>query len=271
MFPNYHAISCKVKYNHASGAMLTTHRKQQILGLLKRNGQVIAKDVSRAMGVSEDTIRRDLRELAQAGLLQRVHGGALPASPAIVDFAGRERLRHAGKIAIGRAAASMIQPHQVVILDGGTTARELARHIPLEMQATVITHSPAIALELLQHSGIEVILIGGRLFKHSVVSVGAACMEAIRSVHAGTFFMGVTGVHPETGLTTGDFEEAAVKRALSHAAAETIVLASAEKLGAASSYPVIGLDEISGIITEKSVGAAVIRPYEDLGITVTRV
>ena len=131
--------------------MLTTQRKQQILGILKREGQVIAKDVAEAMEVSEDTIRRDLRELAQEGLLQRVHGGALPASPAMADFAGREALTAEGKVAIGRAAAGMVRAGQVVILDGGTTARQVARHIPLDMKATVVTHSPTIALELINH------------------------------------------------------------------------------------------------------------------------
>ena len=250
--------------------MLTTHRKQQILSLLKRNGQVIAKDVSHSMGVSEDTIRRDLRELAQEGLLQRVHGGALPASPAIADFAGRELLTPDGKVAIGRAAAKMIQPGQVVILDGGTTARQVARHIPLDLKATVVTHSPTIALELVNHPDVDVILIGGRMFKHSVVAVGAAAIEAIAQIHADTYFMGVTGIHPKTGLTTGDYEEAAVKRALSHAAAETIVLASSEKLNAASPYAVVSLAEISGIITEQGAPAALTRPYEKLKIAVTR-
>ena len=103
------------------------------------------------MGVSEDTIRRDLRELAQEGLLQRVHGGALPASPAIADFSGRELLAPDGKIAIGRAAARMVQRGQVVILDGGTTARQVARHLPLDLKATIVTHSPTIALELVNH------------------------------------------------------------------------------------------------------------------------
>jgi len=250
--------------------MLTTHRKKQILSLLKQNGQVIAKAVSQSMGVSEDTIRRDLRELAQEGLLQRVHGGALPASPAIADFAGRELLAPEGKVAIGRAAAAMIQPGQVVILDGGTTARQLARHMPLELKATIVTHSPTIALELVNHPDVDVILIGGRLFKHSVVAVGAAAIEAIAQLRADIYFMGVTGVHPRTGLTTGDFEEAAVKRALSHAAAETIVLASSEKLNAASPYSVVPLDEISGIITERTVDAALTEPYERLNITITR-
>jgi len=252
------------------GNMLTTHRKQQILALLKRQGQVIAKDVSQSMGVSEDTIRRDLRELAQEGLLLRVHGGALPASPAVADFAGRERITTEGKVAIGRAAAKMIQPGQVVILDGGTTAREIARHIPLDLKATVVTHSPTIALELVNHPEVEVLLIGGRLFKHSVVAVGAAAIEAISHIHADTYFMGVTGVHPKTGLTTGDFEEAAVKRALSNAAADTIVLASSEKLNAASPYLVVPLDEINAILTESDTAPELAAPYEKLGIQVIR-
>ena len=186
--------------------MLTTHRKQQLLSRLKQDGKLVAKDLSLEMGVSEDTIRRDLRELAQEGLLQRVHGGALPSSPAVVDFAGREEIRHEGKAAIGRAAAAMIQSGQVVILDGGTTSREIARHIPRDLRATVVTRGPTIALELLHHPTIEVILIGGRLFKHSVVTVGAACLEAVGKVRPDTFFMGVTGVHPQTGLTTGDLK-----------------------------------------------------------------
>jgi DeoR/GlpR family transcriptional regulator of sugar metabolism len=250
--------------------MLTTHRKQQILDVLRQEGQVVAKNVSLTMGVSEDTIRRDLRELAREGLLQRVHGGALPASPAIADFAGREQLRHEGKVAIGIAAAAMIESGQVVILDGGTTSREIARHLPLNLEATIVTHSPTIALELLNHSNLEVILIGGRLFKHSVVSVGAAVIEAISQIHADTFFMGVTGIHPKTGLTTGDYEEAAVKRALSRAAAETFVLASTEKLNAASPYEVVGLGQVTGIITERNVGDELVKPYSELGIAIIR-
>jgi DeoR/GlpR family transcriptional regulator of sugar metabolism len=250
--------------------MLTTQRKQQILGILKRQGQVIAKDVAEAMAVSEDTIRRDLRELAQEGLLQRVHGGALPASPAVADFAGRESITPEGKVAIGRAAAGMIRAGQVVILDGGTTARQVARHIPLELKVTVVTHSPTIALELVNHAEIEVILIGGRLFKHSVVAVGAQAIEAIGKIHADTYFMGVTGVHAKTGLTTGDYEEAAVKRALSEAAAETFVLASSEKLGAASPFAVIPLSEVSGIITERSADKSLTKPFEKRDVVVIR-
>jgi DeoR/GlpR family transcriptional regulator of sugar metabolism len=250
--------------------MLTTQRKRFILNKLKQEGQIIAKQVSQELDLSEDTVRRDLRELAQEGLLQRVHGGALPASPAVINFAGREHLASQGKIAIGRAAASMIQPGQVVILDGGTTARELARHLPRELRFTVVTHSPTIAIALVEHPSVEVILIGGRLFKHSVVAVGAAAIEAISQIRADTFFMGVTGIHPEFGLSTGDLEEAHIKRALSAAAADTIVMVSSEKLNAASPYVIAPVTEASGIIVESSAPKESTDVYEKLGIVVTR-
>ena len=248
--------------------MLTSQRKQHILEVLRRDGQVVAKTLSRELGLSEDTIRRDLRELAAEGLLQRVHGGALPASPAVADFAGRQQIASEAKVAIGRAAASMVQPGQVVILDGGTTAVQVARHLPPDLKATVVTHSPTVAVELALHPTVEVVLIGGRLFKHSVVAVGAATIEAASRVRADVYFMGVTGVHPEYGLSTGDLEEAYIKRALSGRAAETVVLASREKLGAASPYVIAPLSEVSGLIVEQDTLKDVAAAYLELGLTV---
>jgi DeoR/GlpR family transcriptional regulator of sugar metabolism len=250
--------------------VLTSQRKQHILDVLRQEGQVIAKALSQQLGLSEDTIRRDLRELAREGLLQRVHGGALPASPAVTNYAGRERLSPEAKASIGRAAAAMVQPGQVIILDGGTTTLQLARHLPGDLEVTVVTHSPSIAVELVSHPRAEVVLIGGKLFKHSVVAVGAAAIEAIGRIHADLYFMGVTGIHPEAGCTTGDLEEAHIKRALSHAAAETIVLVSAEKLNAASPYGITPMAEISGIVVERDTPAEATAVYARMGIAVTR-
>lgn len=253
-----------------SGSVLTLHRKQHILELLRRTGQVIAKDVSRELSLSEDTIRRDLRELAAEGLLQRVHGGALPSSPAIGDFAARLQVATDEKKRIGQAAAALVQPGQVVILDGGTTAVQIARHFSADLRATIVTHSPTIALELVDHRAVDVILIGGKLFKHSVVSVGAPAIEAIRRIHADTYFMGVTGIHPKYGLSTGDFEEAHVKRALSASAAETIVLASSEKLNAVSPYVIAPLSEITGMIVAPNTKSKLLAPFVKLGLTITK-
>jgi len=248
--------------------MLTSQRKLILLDLLKQDGKIVAKSAAARLDVSEDTIRRDLRELAGDGLLQRVHGGALPASPAMADFAARQHISTDDKSAIGRAAAQLIQPGQVVFIDGGTTSAQLVRHLPPDLRATVITHSPSVAVDLSSHPTIEVIMLGGRLFKHSVVGVGSATVEAIRQVRADLYFMGVCSVHPEAGLSTGDFEEAGVKRALSAAAAETIVLASPEKLATASPYQVIPLDELSGLVTMASVPEDVLAPYRARGISI---
>jgi DeoR/GlpR family transcriptional regulator of sugar metabolism len=250
--------------------MLTSHRKQAILGQLKREGQVVAKALSEAFGVSEDTIRRDLRELAAEGLLQRVHGGALPSSPAAGDFVQRQGISTDAKSALARKAASLISPGQVVIFDGGTTCVELARHLPPALQATVVTHSPSIAVALVDHPGVEVVMIGGRLFKHSIVTVGAAAIEAIAHIRADTYFMGVTGVHVTEGLSTGDLEEAYVKRALVARAAEVVVLASAEKLNAASPYVIAEATAVTTLVVEADTPEAVTDPFARLGIAILR-
>ena len=232
-----------------------------------REGQVVAKTLSETLALSEDTIRRDLRELASEGLLQRVHGGALPASAAVAGFGQRQGVATDGKIAIGRAAAAMVRPGQVVFVDGGTTAIQLVRHLPRDLTVTIATHSPHIAIELINHDGVTVEMIGGRLFKHSVVAVGAAAIEAIGRIRADIYFMGVTGVHPDVGLTTGDAEEAAVKRALCRFAAETVVLASREKIGAASPYVVVPIKEVGTIIVERTTSREIIETYQALNLS----
>ena len=248
--------------------MLTAQRKQHLMDLLRRDGRLVARTLSSQFKVSEDTIRRDLREMARGGLLQRVHGGALPASPAMGDIKARSQIAPGEKAAIGRVAAQLVQPGQVVFIDGGTTAIELVRHLAPGLNATVITHSPPVAVELLAHPGIEVIMLGGRLFRHSIVAVGAATIEAIGRLRADLYFMGVCSLHPEAGLSTGDFEEACVKRALCRAAAETIVLAPSEKLSTASPYQVVELSAIGGIVAASSLDAAQLAPYRQRGITI---
>lgn len=250
--------------------MLTSQRKQHILSALQRDGNVVAKSLSEALGLSEDTIRRDLREMAAEGLLQRVHGGALPLAPAGADFASRQQLASDEKVLIGRAAARLVRPGQVVFVDGGTTAVQLARHLPRTLQATVVTHSPSVAVELAAHTQLEVVLIGGRLFKHSVVAVGAAAMGAIARIHADTYFMGVTGVHAEAGLTTGDLEEAEIKRALMASAAETVVLASSEKLGAASAWVVNPVTAATTLLVSPEAPAKALAPLRKAGLTILR-
>ena len=228
--------------------MLTAQRKQLILGRLATQGQIVAGELALELGTSEDTIRRDLRELAQQGKLQRVHGGALPASAATGDLRVRQQVSPDEKQALGRFGAQLIKPGQVVMLDGGTTAIQVARQLPADLRATVITHSPNVAVELAAHRHVDIIVLGGRLFRHSMVNVGASVIEAASRFRADLFFLGVTGVHPEAGLSTGDAEEADVKRALHARAAETVVLASSEKLLSASAFVIAPMKALSLLV-----------------------
>lgn len=251
--------------------MLTSERKALIQKVLKQEGRLVAKDLSQKLGVSEDTIRRDLRELAGEGLLQRVHGGALPASPAIADFGSREQLGSSMKARLGQAAAQMIRSGQIVFLDGGTTNVQLARHLPHDLRAVIVTHSPSIAVELIRHPFVDVELIGGRLFKHSIVAVGTTSAEAIARIRTDLFFMGATGVHPQTGITTGDREEAAIKRLIARQSAETIVLATPDKLGAASPHQIMPLTDIGTLVTVSGLADELLLPLKSSGVSLVEI
>jgi DeoR/GlpR family transcriptional regulator of sugar metabolism len=248
--------------------MLTSQRKKLILARLTADGQIVAKDLALELGTSEDTIRRDLRELARNGKLQRVHGGALPASAAVGDLTERQQVSTQDKIALGSMGASMIRPNQVVILDGGTTALQVARHLAPNLRATIVTHSPTVAVAAAKHPYVDIIMLGGRLFRHSMVNLGAAVLDAAAHLRADIYFMGVTGVHPDAGLSTGDAEEAAVKRALHERAAETVVLASAEKLMAASPFVVTSLAEITLLVVPPRTPDRIVRKLRGGGIKV---
>ena len=241
--------------------MLASQRKQQILQILTEEKQVMSGELSQRFNVSEDSIRRDLRELAAEGKLQRVHGGALPVSAAIAPIETRKSVQIASKQAVARAAAAMIQPGQVVIVDGGTTTAAMIGFLPADLSCTVVTHSP----------GIAVILLGGRVFKHSVVAVGAETLAGMARINADLFFMGVTGVHPRAGFTTGDYEEAGIKRALTARAAETVVMASREKLNAASAFAIGELSLASTLIVDGEPDAALRQQLVQSGVEIVPV
>jgi DeoR/GlpR family transcriptional regulator of sugar metabolism len=245
--------------------MLSSQRKATILEQLGRDGSVVAKDLARAWDISEDTVRRDLRELAAEGRLHRVHGGALPVSAAAGDFESRRSVATEEKQVVASLAAALIGDGQTVFIDGGTTAQALCRALPPDLRATVITHSPTIAVELATHRAIDVLLIGGRVYPHSVVTTGALAAEQIAAVTADAFFMGVSGVHHQAGLTTGDAEEAAIKRAISGRSSETYVLASSEKLGAASPFRVVDFADVTAVITD-ATQARSLRPLRKAGL-----
>jgi DeoR/GlpR family transcriptional regulator of sugar metabolism len=250
--------------------MLTAERRQFILEILHRDKKVLSSELSADLKVSEDTIRRDLRELAEAGLLQRVHGGALPKAPATASYADRQKQAPREKEAIARAAAKLVRPGQVVILDGGTTTLQVARQLPLDLQATIVTNSPPIAIALADHPLVEVVVLGGQLFKKALVTVGAAPIEALGMIRADLCLLGVCSLHPDVGISVRNLDEAHVKRAMIESSAEVVGLATAAKLDTATSYVVAPLQALTYLVTAATVEIETLVPYKELGLTVIR-
>lgn len=251
--------------------MLSAERRKYILQALKRDGRVTIPALSLELGVSIDTIRRDLRDLAEEGQLQRVHGGALPISPATTSYIDRQRNLTPEKVAIAARAAQLARDGMLIVMGGGITNVQVAQHFPPDLQATVMTHNPPVALALAEHPNLEVILVGGSLFKYTMVTVGAETVGAFRQVRAALCFLGVCSLHPEAGISNVHYEESQVQRAMIACAGDVVALASSEKIGTAGPYVVGALSDLNLIITGQSVTAETLVPYKAVGVEVIQV
>lgn len=228
-------------------------RHKFILETLETNGRLGTSELSERFQISEDTARRDLREMASVGLVQRVHGGALLASPASQPFLNRYRIGGEEKVRLARHASELISPGQLVIMDGGTTSLELARQLPRDLSATIVTNSPRIATETSEHLHLQIILLGGVFDKRSQMTLGAHVLDELALVRADICFLGVHGIHPELGLTTTGFDEATIKKAMMNASAEVVALVTQSKFGTAAAHKfgdVVDLDIIVAEDTE---------------------
>jgi DeoR/GlpR family transcriptional regulator of sugar metabolism len=258
--------------SRADDGLLKGERQQRILARLANEGRVVATELQAELGVSAYTVRRDLDALADAGRLQRVHGGALATarSPVAPTYAGRGAQSVAGKREVARAAADLLVPGGVMILDGGSTALALAEAIPPGFTGTFVTHSPPAAAALAAHEGVEVVVIGGTLERRAMVAVGARTIEAYRSITADVLFLGVWSLHAEHGLSEGYQEEAEVRRVLLGRADRVVGLATADKLGTVAPFGYGPATALTHLATERAVGAAALAPLEELGIAVVR-
>jgi DeoR/GlpR family transcriptional regulator of sugar metabolism len=248
--------------------MLKPERHRHILDLLQAEGRVVATDLQDVLGVSGYTIRRDLDELATERRLQRVHGGALPRSTVAPTYDGRAEQGRAGKLATARAAATLLEPGQVAIIDGGSTALALVDEIPPGHTGTFVTHSPPVAAALARHPGLEVIVIGGTLDPRALVATGAQTLDGYARITADVLFLGVWSVHAEHGISGGYHEESEVRRALLQRADKVVGLASREKLGTVAPFAVGPATALTHLATDAPADATA--PFAELGIAVVR-
>jgi DeoR/GlpR family transcriptional regulator of sugar metabolism len=230
--------------------ILPHERQSTILQRLDVQGRVIATELAKEMGVSEDSIRRDLRELAQQGLCRRVYGGALSIAPDPGALSERIERDIPILVRLAEAAAALVKQGQTIFLDAGSTNRAIALALPLQADLTVITNAPSIGEALLGRPGIETILIGGRLEPKVGGSLGAKALREVQAIHADLYFMGACALSIETGVTAFHYEEAEIKRALVASSAATVVALSAAKFDTLAPYQVIASGAIDHLVIE---------------------
>ncbi|MFC4455361.1 DeoR/GlpR family DNA-binding transcription regulator [Deinococcus sonorensis] len=248
--------------------LLLDDRRARILQDLQRDGRVLSTVLARRYAVSEDAIRRDLRELASQHLLKRVHGGALPVSNAFEPYAVRRVQEPRAKQDVAAAVARWVRPNQVLFLDGGSTLTEVIAHLPAGLNLTVITNNLHAAVALTDRPDIHGVLLGGTIDSASHITSGLRALEDIQAVRADACLLGVCGLHPEHGLTAAHQEEAQLKRAMVRQSAECAVVLTRDKLGTTAPYVVLPAADIDTLFIEPDVSGEQLAPYRQLGIQV---
>jgi len=229
--------------------LLLKERHTLIRQRLQADGRVLALDLAQQLHVSEDTIRRDLRDLAAAGLCTRVYGGALPPAPAAAPLAERRMQAPQRKARLAQAAATLISAGQVLFIDAGSTNLAIAAALP-QLPLTVVTNAAAVALALLQRPEIELIMVGGRVDARSGANLGAAALRDAERMRPDIFFLGACGVDAEAGLSCFNYEEAEFKRSLAAASKSVLVAATREKFGTAAPFAVLPAAHLTHLVLE---------------------
>ena len=248
--------------------MLKKERQAYILHQVNLHNKVLSSSLCTEINVSEDTIRRDLLELAEEGKVIKVHGGALSHSFNEVSFPTNGVYSQNKKQVIARKAVSLIHNGMFVLTSGGTTIIEMARSLPPQLKATFISGSIPAILEYMHHPNIEVILIGDKISKNSKITVGSEAIAKIKQVKADICFLGTNAIDAEHGITDNDWEVVQLKKAMIESSKLVVCLSIAEKINSVQPIKVCGLEDIDMLITELPADDPALQPYIDAGIKV---
>lgn len=247
--------------------MLKEERQAYILHQVNLHNKVLSSHLSEQMQVSEDTIRRDLHELAIDGKITKVHGGALSNSFQ-VGMSSKDVYSVEEKRTIALKAAALVQDGMFVLTSGGTTIIELARVLPKDLQATFITPSLTAAIEYANHPSIEVVMIGDRLSKNSKIAIGGEAVKKLQHIRADICFLGVNAIDINEGLTDNDWGVVDIKRTMIASAKKLVALSISEKINTSEQLRICDVDEIDILITELPPDAEQLRPYRNKGIQI---
>ncbi len=231
--------------------LLKAERQDKILEILFVEKKIIASEMSVRLGVSEDTIRRDIKELDQKGLLKKVHSGAVRVGPAKIGFYQRMELDLDEKIRLAKKGAELIKPNSVILVDDGTTNYQLIKQLDQRISCTIITNSIPI-INLLEHyPNVNVITLGGCLFKASMSNLGYETIKQLDSLHPDLYFMGIYSISNEVGITHSAMDECQLKQKMLSVSFQTAALVTKEKMGSVSNYVICKTSDITYLITDE--------------------
>ncbi len=248
-----------------SDGELVEQRHEWLLEQVAKERRVMTADVAAHLGVSVDTIRRDLRNLHDRGLVRRVHGGAVPIARLPASFEGRLNEDSNGVNVLAAEIVSRFKPGQVIGLDGGSTCVDVAAMIPPSLEVTIVTNNPAAAVALTGHAHVSVILLGGQVDLTWMTTTGSETVDAWRNYRLDLGVLGVCGFDVETGLTTNSPSEVATKRALIESSTDVIVPVHQDKLGVVAPFAVAELDAVDIVVTEVKLPASLKRACKRAG------
>jgi DeoR/GlpR family transcriptional regulator of sugar metabolism len=252
-------------------AALVERRRRWLVDALREHQRIVTNDAADELGVSVDTVRRDLRALDADGLVRRVHGGAVPRSSLPSSYAGRRSVADGARTRLASAVVQRIRPHTVVGLDAGTTNVEVVRLLPRDLAVTIVTNSPPAAAELAGHPSARVVLIGGIVDLDWMATTGPDAVAAWAGYRLDLGVVGMCAVDPHLGGSTNSLAEVATKRAIIAASAEVVVPVQLDKLATTASFVVCPTSEIDGIITDADADQETVVSFRGLGVDVTLV
>jgi DeoR/GlpR family transcriptional regulator of sugar metabolism len=247
--------------------MLKKERQEFILHQLNLHNKILCADLSTKMGVSDDTIRRDLQELAQEDKLIKVHGGALSKS-FHTAFDRKMVYNLEDKHIIAQKTAALVQSGMYILTSGGTSILEFAKSLDTNLNATFFTCSLNAAIEFAHHPSIEVVMIGDKVSKDSMLTTGASAVQTIESIQADLCILGINSLDTQFGLSENDWEVVHIKKAMIKASKKTICIGISEKLNSQQKIKVANLDEIDILITELDPNDPTLLPFKHKGLTI---
>lgn len=237
--------------------MYPEERQQAIAARVIAQGRASVAELAEAYDVTTETVRRDLAVLDRAGVLRRVHGGAVPTRALHVvepSVEAREATRSAQKQAIARAAAAFLpQSGATVGVDAGTTTARLAALLPRDRDLLVVTNSVPIAARLAGLASVALQMVGGRVRGLTQACVGDQAVAALAALRIDVAFVGTNGITVRHGLSTPDPDEAAVKRAMVECANFVVVLADSSKIGREEFVSFAPVDALDVLVTDAEV------------------